>query len=332
MSLRLNLATGWLVWCLASGSVWAQVTPARMYHPLRTPIAMSVTLPEDAVGQPMLDLYAGASDRPTASEPVAPGEADLGVLFPSLRQPAEPKVHFVQLRVGDRKVGAPVVLQPMIPPARAALDERQPRLPLVVWPASRQPKRVFSGWRAYVSQDVVLETDAGKVTIRLRPDAAPNTAWTFRTLVADGFYDGLTFHRTVATGPVAGEPFLVQAGDPSGAGEGGPGFEIPLENSPLKHDYGVVSLARQPREVNSGGSQFFIALSRREAAALDGQYAAFGEVTSGMDVVLKIARAPVESGSSERPLKPVRIVTARLVDAAPMGEGEPAQRMEQGER
>ncbi|MEE0955492.1 MAG: peptidylprolyl isomerase [Eubacterium sp.] len=119
----------------------------------------------------------------------------------------------------------------------------------------------------------------------LYPDIAPNTVNNFISLVKKGFYDGLTFHRIIAG-------FMIQGGDPLGTGIGGPGYSIRGEFShngfanSLHHEKGVLSMARA-MDPDSAGSQFFI--MHGDAGYLDGEYAAFGKVTEGLDVIDKIA-------------------------------------------
>ncbi|WP_322907504.1 peptidylprolyl isomerase [Paenibacillus campi] len=130
--------------------------------------------------------------------------------------------------------------------------------------------------------------DGKKIEIELFPKAAPNTVNNFISLVKKGFYDGLTFHRVIPG-------FMIQGGDPNGNGTGGPGYTIPGEfkannvQNDLKHTRGIISMARA-NDPNSGGSQFFIMVG--DAPQLDGQYAAFGKVISGMDEVDKIVNLP----------------------------------------
>lgn len=144
--------------------------------------------------------------------------------------------------------------------------------------------------------------DLGAIAIELYPDVAPNTVRNFIYLVKQGFYDGLTFHRVIPG-------FMIQGGDPKGTGTGGPGYSIKGEFScngflnDLKHERGVISMART-NDPNSAGSQFFIMVD--SAPHLDGSYAAFGKVISGMDVVDKIVAAP--RGFSDRPLQPQKMV------------------------
>lgn len=181
--------------------------------------------------------------------------------------------------------------------------------------ALADPSRELRGFRVYVERDVVLDTSFGEIRILLRPDHAPETVWNFRELVRRGFYDGLTFHRIVPM-TVEGWPFIVQAGDPTGEGRGGPGYEVPLEPSGIEHDFGVISMARDD-EPDSAGSQFFIALSREGAASLDGQYCAFGYAVTGRQAILAIADLPLTDVRRGTPRWPVVIHEARLVDAPP---------------
>ena len=130
--------------------------------------------------------------------------------------------------------------------------------------------------------------DGGIIDIELNEEAAPITCENFKKLVSEGFYNGLTFHRIIPG-------FMIQGGDPQGTGMGGPGWHIKgefLQNgvaNPIKHTRGVISMARS-MDPNSAGSQFFI--MHMDAPHLDKQYAAFGKVTEGMDVVDAIARTP----------------------------------------
>lgn len=135
---------------------------------------------------------------------------------------------------------------------------------------------------------VTFEMENGGVfKARLYPNTAPNTARNFIDLVQKGFYNGLIFHRVI-------KGFMIQGGDPRGTGMGGPGYCIPGEftsngfNNDLKHTRGVLSMARAMNP-DSAGSQFFIMTD--PAPHLDGQYAAFGEVIEGMEVVDKIVSA-----------------------------------------
>ena len=151
---------------------------------------------------------------------------------------------------------------------------------------------------------VIDVKDYGTITVELYPDVAPITVENFVSLAKKGFYDGLTFHRIM-------KGFMIQGGDPLGNGTGGSDKTIKGEfsgngvNNPLKHTRGVISMARSS-DPNSASSQFFI--MHQDASHLDGQYAAFGKVTEGMDVVDKIANdaKPVDNNgtipSSKQPV------------------------------
>ena len=138
--------------------------------------------------------------------------------------------------------------------------------------------------------------DGGKMVAELYPDVAPNTVNNFISLVKKGFYDGLIFHRVISG-------FMIQGGCPDGTGMGGPGYSIKGEfaqngfNNSLKHEAGVLSMARAMHP-DSAGSQFFI--MHKAAPHLDGAYAAFGKITEGMDIVNKIAET--DTDYSDRPL------------------------------
>ncbi|MFO0970717.1 MAG: peptidylprolyl isomerase, partial [Gemmataceae bacterium] len=131
---------------------------------------------------------------------------------------------------------------------------------------------------------VTFETNKGTVEAELFPEAAPITVNSFVFLARKGFYDGLTFHRVVPG-------FVVQGGDPKGTGMGGPGYEIKGEFNaakPIPHSVGSLAMARSSSP-DSAGSQFYFVLERESAAQLDGNYAVFGQVTKGMDVVRQMA-------------------------------------------
>ena len=336
------LSAALLVACSALPA-WAQLTPEKLYNGVNRPLKVQVTFPADtkaatkdaadaaaeatkAAGMGVIRLLEPGTAKPLAEAQAPAGTVDLAALFPDLWKhsaAAPARLTYAQLFVGEQAIGPALVLQPMLSPARAALDDRDPKLPLVVFPPARQPSaRVLAGYRVYVDKDVLLNTEAGEIRVRLRPDVAPNTAWNFRHLVEGGYYDGTDFFRIIATGSVAGRGFVIQGGDPSASSprDGGPGYEIPFESSTLPHDYGVLSMARG-REPNSAGSQFFICLSREETARLDGQYTTFAEAVSGAEVIAKLASAPLAAGRRDQPIRPPVLTSAILVDAPPYGTG-----------
>src|SRR5881398_4238910 len=130
--------------------------------------------------------------------------------------------------------------------------------------------------------DATLHTNHGAVAVELFDDDAPKTVENFRKLAEDGFYDGVVFHRVIPG-------FMIQGGDPTGTGMGGPGYKVKAEFNKRKHMRGVLSAARSS-DPNSAGSQFFV--MHDTAPHLDGQYTAFGAVTSGLEVIDKIVGAP----------------------------------------
>lgn len=123
-----------------------------------------------------------------------------------------------------------------------------------------------------------IETNKGTIELDLYPDVAPATVENFATLAGKGFYDGLTFHRYVPG-------FVIQGGDPEGSGMGGPGYKIKAEFNDKPHIAGALAMARSAHP-DSAGSQFYICLA--PAPHLDRQYTVFGQVTSGLDVVLQL--------------------------------------------
>lgn len=148
---------------------------------------------------------------------------------------------------------------------------------LKVISASQKEKDLIANAKGSV---VKLETDKGDIYLDLYDDKTPVTVGSFLDLVGKGFYNGLTFHRVIAN-------FMIQGGDPSGDGSGGPGFTIPDEaDKRLKHQRGSLSMAKTAQP-NTGGSQFFICHTPQPH--LDGIHTVFGECIQGMDVVDKIA-------------------------------------------
>lgn len=149
----------------------------------------------------------------------------------------------------------------------------------------------------------VIETNMGKIKIKLYTDKAPITTANFQKLISEGFYNGQIFHRII-------DGFMIQGGDPTGTGTGGSKEGIKDEFGPgLKHDKkGMLSMAN--RGPNTGTSQFFITLAA--TPWLDGKHAIFGEVVEGMDVVDKIGKT--KTGPNDKPVADVKLVKATLTD------------------
>jgi peptidyl-prolyl cis-trans isomerase B (cyclophilin B) len=147
-----------------------------------------------------------------------------------------------------------------------------------------------------------LHTSAGPVTVELFDDDAPKTVANFRTLAADGFYDGLIFHRVI-------RDFMIQGGCPEGTGTGGPGYTFEDEINEHKVDRGALAMANAGP--NTNGSQFFI-VTAAEAPWLDGKHTVFGRVIEGMDSVDAIEAAP--TGKGDRPVEPQVIERVELAE------------------
>ena len=154
------------------------------------------------------------------------------------------------------------------------------------------------------SYRVVLQTNRGDLEIQLWPDVAPNHARNFLDLCYNGFYDGKTFHRVIPG-------FMIQGGCPLGTGTGDGPRRLKAEFTKAKHEPGVLSMARSS-DPNSASCQFFI--MHKTSSFLDGQYSAFGKLTSGLDVVDKIVNT--KRNANDKPLEAQSIVKATVVKVA----------------
>lgn len=164
----------------------------------------------------------------------------------------------------------------------------------------------------------IVNTDAGPMTVLFYYDVAPHTVTNFLALARGGFYDGLTFNRVVPG-------FVIQGGDPTGTGTGGPGYHIQAEFNDRNHLPGVLSMARSvdPNEAagampraefaNSAGSQFFICLDYAMTRSLDHRYTSFGRVVDGMEVVNALAKVPLADPKSGRPVNPPVIRSVQVL-------------------
>lgn len=159
-----------------------------------------------------------------------------------------------------------------------------------------------------ITNYVKLETSKGIILVELYPNVAPITVENFQNLVNEKFYDGLIFHRVI-------KDFMIQGGDPEGTGLGGSSKTIKGEfknngvNNDLSHTRGVISMARNSISMDSASSQFFIV--QKDSTYLDGDYAAFGKVIAGMDVVDKIASVNVDS--NDKPTSIQKIKSIRFI-------------------
>jgi cyclophilin family peptidyl-prolyl cis-trans isomerase len=145
-----------------------------------------------------------------------------------------------------------------------------------------------------------LQTSEGAIEVELYPDAAPKTVENFEKLARDGFYEGVIFHRVIPD-------FMIQGGDPTGTGTGGPGYEFEDEFNEHRVVRGALAMANAGP--NTNGSQFFI-VTADATPWLDGKHTVFGQVTSGMDVVDRISQT--ERDANDRPRKPVTIERVEL--------------------
>ncbi len=153
----------------------------------------------------------------------------------------------------------------------------------------------------YASAKATIATKFGTIVVKFFPDIAPIHVKNFISLAEAGFYNGTNFHRVIPG-------FMIQGGDPSGNGTGGPGYTIPAEFSKTKkHAPGILSMARTS-DPNSAGSQFFIMAAAYPS--LDGQYSIFGEVVEGLDVVTKIVNTPRDH--RDKPLEPVIMTEVKV--------------------
>ena len=307
--------------------------PGRPFARVDGPLFVRVAAPCELV---LLD----AAGKDLARAAAGAGEHDLATLLPAIR--GIPCAVRVQAMVGTRPEGAPLVVTPLEvrPTIRTMVDLRpdgKTRFTRIIgwgdrlldpsnaahveasksWEKADPSPR--SGFRVDVDQDVVFETSAGRVRFAMRPDMAPATARNFVELASRGFYDGTIVHRVVPKGR-GGKPFVIQGGDPTGTGDGGPGYDIMLEPSALPHDFGVISMARNDWP-DSAGSQWFVALTREETARLDGQYCAFGEAVEGADAILAIERGEIADEATGRPRAPVTVTRAFVQPARPWVPG-----------
>ena len=149
-----------------------------------------------------------------------------------------------------------------------------------------------------------METTEGPIVLELYPKQAPHHVNSFVFLAKEGYYDGVIFHRVIPG-------FMIQGGDPTGTGAGGPGYDLKAEFNDTKHVRGVLSAARSA-DPDSAGSQFFI--MHGTSPHLDGQYTAYGKVIEGIETVDKIVNAP--TGPQDRPRNPASIKSIKIEEKA----------------
>ena len=202
----------------------------------------------------------GGASTPPAAESVAPASA-----APESVAPGSP--------AGSPAAGSPAAGSP-------AAEGSCPTAPPEPLPAGE-------------TREVTIETDQGDIVIEVDADLGPLAAGNFVALAECGFYDGIVFHRILPG-------FVIQGGDPTGTGSGGPGYEFPNDPVAVPYERGVVAMANAGRDTN--GSQFFIVL---DEAGLPPDYSVFGRVTSGMEIADEIAAGPSTGGQAGQALEPV---------------------------
>jgi peptidyl-prolyl cis-trans isomerase B (cyclophilin B) len=159
-----------------------------------------------------------------------------------------------------------------------------------------------TGYGAVMTTTGTLHTNKGAIAFELYPDDAPKTVENFTKLARSGFYDGVIFHRVIPD-------FMIQGGDPTGTGSGGPGYQFEDEFNDHKVERGALAMANAGP--NTNGSQFFI-VTAEATPWLDGKHTVFGQVTDGMDVVDRIENMPTKG--ADRPLEPIHIANIDLGD------------------
>jgi cyclophilin family peptidyl-prolyl cis-trans isomerase len=304
----------------------AQLSSSSACAHFKRPIPVRLSAPDARAGEKMsVELIVPATGQVLERREAPPGDVDLAALFPRLWDTDKPQVLYVQAATAAKdnqpgvRVGPPLVIVPMVAPRYAPKGDRDgfPQLPAAPAPLAPGKPRALAGCWTYTDQRAVITTSKGELTFALRSDAAPNSVRNFRQLIADKFYDATDIHRIAS---LSGRtlPDIVQFGDPTGTGQGGPGWFIDFEASPLKHGYGTLSYARMT-DPNSAGSQVLICLGQQAAPQLNDRYCAFAQMVSGSEALTAIAKTPVDV--SGKPRVQVEIKSIRLVDAPPFGSG-----------
>jgi peptidyl-prolyl cis-trans isomerase B (cyclophilin B) len=267
--------------------LFSVVMPQKMWYPRGQPI--NVTIKSDKAVKLDLTDFTGKSLDATGSATVDPDKiVDIATIFPQVKSGGT-FVLWATPAAGGDIVGTPIVIEARVSPN-----------------AGKEPMVYHLEPLRYA----VMTTDKGPVTMAFYYDVAPNTVESFLTLADGGYFDGLNFHRIV-------QGFVIQGGDPTGTGMGGPGYDVNQEFNDHPHEAGVLSMARAS-DPNSAGSQFFICLDYAQTKQLDGKYTAFGKVTAGMDAVKAIGSTPVADQQTGKPATPqvIRKIEIQPVSAA----------------
>lgn len=275
--------------------------PLKLWYAPDQPMTIDVR-PNEPVTLVMTNFGGTVQDPQATADIETPRQVDLKQIFPQMRTPGAYVLYAVPRGQSlPQFVGTPLIIQ-----SRA--DDRRDAAPGPVV------------YRVEPARYAVLHTDEGAMTIAFYLGSAPNTSNAFLTLAAEGYYDGLTFHRLVPG-------FVLQGGDPRGDGSGGPGYALGAEFNARPHRKGVLSMARvgdpmeregaMPRAqfANSAGSQFFLVLDDERARQLDRRYTVFGRVVRGLDVLDRLAATPVGGPENQTPQKTLNI---RRVEVRPV--------------
>jgi peptidyl-prolyl cis-trans isomerase B (cyclophilin B) len=298
------IASASLLFAVIAAAPKPVIAPEFLYNGVNRPISVRVE-PNTRARKLSLRLQEPETGKIFAEVEIRRGTVQLDKIFSGFWNKYS-SVIYAQV-VGDGKpMGQALVMQPMTNPAVATLD-----------PVTKNPKwdadedNINAGYRCWVNQNVILDTNMGEIEFRMRPDVAPNTVFNFVQLVAGGYYRDVIFHRIVQKGRKGGL-FVAQAGDPTGSGMGSPGYSLVLEKSSLPHDFGVLGMARSS-DPNTAGSQFYIALGREDTAHLDGRYTTFAQIVRGQEVVKAIATVKI-GPKDDRPIEPPIIRSARFAN------------------
>lgn len=250
--------------------------------------------PEYALGEPILATVTFTNDSKAAVRVPKPDFCLPSTSFRLFRNPDAPTPFSILTRVGPE--AGTVTLEPGKSVSGTiellAIEPHGLNLEALYNPQGRITP-TFDGAQVETSNRVALkvhahgkklrvrlDTEAGPITLEFYPDRAHNHVLSFLQLARRGYYNGVSFHRIVPS-------FVIQGGDPTGSGSGGPGYKLPAEFNEIPHDDGVLSMARTP-DPHSAGSQFFVCLSRERTRSLDNQYTVFGKVVEGIEAVHKI--------------------------------------------
>jgi peptidyl-prolyl cis-trans isomerase B (cyclophilin B) len=267
-------------------SLFSVILPSKLWFAPGQPIAVKV----DQASTLVLTTFDGKPVPAKGSADVAAGATvDLKAVFPVLEAPGTYLVYAdPQGKTSPADfVGTPVVVEVL------SNKETGGSAPMVT--------------KLEPLQYVQMKTTGGDLTMTMYYDSSPNTVDSFLRLAGEGYYDGLLFHRVI-------KGFMIQGGDPTGTGGGGPGFSQNAEFNSYPHKEGVLSMART-NDPNSAGSQFFICLDYAGTQQLDGKYTTFGKVVSGFEGVQKIGATP--TGDGDRPNAPQTIDKAEVLSVTP---------------